>query len=483
MVQVGKALPTRLHLLDFAGDELYYSGHHIFIPNHALYLIVFNFIDAVEDKTKQLRRILFWLHSIFIHSKDKDTAVFLVGTHRDSTNPENRQEVAIYFDRELSEVSKFYDRLVVNSNNTHVFPVENDGPFDLDMKNLREKILDCIQTTNRSRKIIPIRYLHFYKFIKEVRNQNSKKGRVMRYRKVLKLACTTYDIRDEQDFRDMLTFFHDTGEIIHQVEDVILDPQVLITLLKHLMKPPPLAHQARNLKSSWKTLKENGIVDVRLLEHMGHSIGVSRKQVESLLTAYDLMCPLSNDMSFLVPSLLCNYDATKLNGWKSCSDDDVFYFDFNGFLPDIVFVRLLARCHTSSSGNHKVYADVAVFSFGKDTAIWYKLEVLHHLPEQNLIKVTVQKAHGCNSRGFVQWLLEQVEAIKQRDFQYLEYTFGVLCPKEEHTYFRKLHIINLPSGAMDDTLVPILCESRKGEIELFRTAKPSTSKDSKTQPS
>ena len=70
----------RFRIQDFAGDEEYYSYHHLFILDQAIFVIVFN---LTVDVCRLPPQLMFWLSSICAHSSANQLSVFLVGTHRD----------------------------------------------------------------------------------------------------------------------------------------------------------------------------------------------------------------------------------------------------------------------------------------------------------------------------------------------------------------------------------------------------------------
>ncbi|XP_033095529.1 uncharacterized protein LOC117100088 isoform X2 [Anneissia japonica] len=82
-------LDARLSLWDFAGQDMYYNTHHIFMPKQGVYLVVFNAVEAVMNPKKQIKRLHFWLQSVAVHADIKNVAVFLVGTRRESVGDTN----------------------------------------------------------------------------------------------------------------------------------------------------------------------------------------------------------------------------------------------------------------------------------------------------------------------------------------------------------------------------------------------------------
>ncbi|XP_070562248.1 uncharacterized protein [Ptychodera flava] len=498
-----KHLATRLSLWDFAGQELYYSTHHIFISTHSVYLMIFSLLDAVKNKEKQLERIVFWLNSICTHTDSQDTAIFVVGTHRNSINSNQRSEVIAYLTEKL-DVHRFRDRFVKNPDGLLVFAIENSVPLDEDSHNLQRCILKEIEDMMYVREEFPVPFMNFYKLINERKFQNGGKRAISLYDDVKVLVKHQFLV-EEIELRQMLCFFHKAGEIIYQPDDdhlskyVIFDPNVLVSLMTALITIPPAKLRPRHLANSWDMLDKRGLADTNLISHIAKSVCMSEKLALSLLLAYDLVCQILRESKedkelYMVPSILPAYETgspyDSMPRWHFFqNDDDVYYFDFGSFLPDVVFWRLLARCMKSptvfkSSLKRHIYRDVARFSF--DRHITYILQLVHNIPlEQNLIKVTVQKASGAHSKSLLRWLLEQLNIIRRRDFKFMEFTLGLLCPHKTHeeynnaSYLHIVELVNLDGKLYDNPKLELLCEGRRKTITPYPV---STSQLEETEP-
>ncbi|XP_070562805.1 uncharacterized protein [Ptychodera flava] len=496
-----KNLPTRLSLWDFAGDELYYSTHHVFLASHAVFLLVFNLKEAVQDRSKQLNRILFWLHSISIHAKDKDSVIFLVGTHRHSVTLSDQEDIDQYLFGNLYGI--FCDRLVVNSDRRLVFMVENSVCKDTEMLKIKELISYKVMEAEYIIREFPIKYLHFYKLILSKRKEGENRRfsqSISSYADVEDYVSNACGITNEDDFRELLSFFHRAGEIIYQPDDpvleqyVVFDPQLLVDIMKVLMNIPPRYKRSQKVAPYWLKLEQHGILHSSLVEHMMKPLNVPTHVIISLLAAYDLICPTfqkttkTKDELFSVPCLMPYY-SSMLQGdsgtaiedwWISSEDEEIYYFDFGYWRPDAVFSRLLARClNEDQLGGQlrmrQVFYDVAKFTV--DSEILVKLEILHRIPEQNLIKVTVQRPRDADSRMCITKVINHVEAIRRRDFKHLEYKFGILCPVTNHRdpeLQGKLHVVKLASQ-LDCRLQEagpfnFLCEGQNQMVEVFRSS-------------
>ncbi|XP_070562804.1 uncharacterized protein [Ptychodera flava] len=493
-------LPTRLSLWDFAGDDLYYCTHHVFLASHAIYLLVFNLKEATQDKYKQLNRILFWFNSISIHAKDKDSVIFLVGTHRDSVGLSDQEDIDQYLSEKL--YANFCDRLKVNPNRRLVFMVENSVVNDTEMSRMKTLISSIIHEAEYMTREYPIKYLNFYKLILNKRNKDKSRYLsqiISSYTDVGQDASKKCGITSEDGIQDLLSFFHRAGEIIYQPDDpvleqyVVFDPQLLVDIMKVLMNIPPRDKRSQKVSPYWLKLEQHGVLHSSLIKHIIKPFNVPMNVIISLLTAYDLICPIlqqpteTTDKLFSVPCLMPHYsimkegdsDTVLEDWWISSEDEETYYFDFGYLRPDAVFSRLLARCLNEDqvrdqSRKREVFRDVGKFIV--DSELLVKLELKHHLPQQNLIKVTVQRPIGTDSRKCITWLIDHVKTIRRRDFKYLKFKFGVLCPNQHHTYSeneRKLHIVELasqPDCKLRETgSFNFLCESQNYVMEVFKS--------------
>ena len=82
----------KLKIFDFAGDKEYYAYHHMFLRSDAIYIIVFNMFEFVEERLQWtfllgIQRLKFWFESVCSHVPRK-APIFLVGTHRGTMRPE-----------------------------------------------------------------------------------------------------------------------------------------------------------------------------------------------------------------------------------------------------------------------------------------------------------------------------------------------------------------------------------------------------------
>ncbi|XP_030849100.1 uncharacterized protein LOC100893223 [Strongylocentrotus purpuratus] len=130
----GRGEGVSLSIWDFAGHDIYYSTHQVFLTWRAIYVIVFDLSRSLDsavppesrDKNYEMVKggakseltclefINFWLYSIYAHAvapssvinnntsktAQKSPPIFIVGTHRDSVKgdaQEKREKIGSAF--------------------------------------------------------------------------------------------------------------------------------------------------------------------------------------------------------------------------------------------------------------------------------------------------------------------------------------------------------------------------------------------------
>ncbi|PFX11464.1 putative serine/threonine-protein kinase roco5, partial [Stylophora pistillata] len=163
----------KLKVLDFAGDKEYYAYHHMFLRSQAIYLIVFNMTDFVENDSKDLctERLQFWIESVCSHVPPK-TPIILVGTHRNQMDKECMQTLNGHFKKIIW--TSYCDELIVNEDEDLIFfPVENSkGENDVGVQKLQIKIMEvakeCKPTTDHN---IPLSWIRIQDAIIQLRQK------------------------------------------------------------------------------------------------------------------------------------------------------------------------------------------------------------------------------------------------------------------------------------------------------------------------
>ncbi|CAH1249274.1 Hypp8569 [Branchiostoma lanceolatum] len=275
-------VPVKLTLMDFAGDEDFYSMHHFFMAREAVYIVVFSLAEAARGPHNTFRRLLFWLDSIDAHSDDRDSLVFLVGTHRDSVTSSQRQDVATFLRTHLYTETKYSARLVVNTRETPYFPVENSASLqDPDFARLRKVMWEKMKQVAYMKRECPIKWQRFSDVIDTLRS--NKDPHVVPYHDLLDRVRKEGILDDEDDFRRMLSFFDRSGQVIHRLVDA----------MKSITTLPRLCGELPTYRERYALLTAKGILDGDFLTEVLNEVKPDHAEVlTTLLVSHDFLCPL-----------------------------------------------------------------------------------------------------------------------------------------------------------------------------------------------
>ncbi|XP_038049629.1 uncharacterized protein LOC119723151 [Patiria miniata] len=513
-------LETKLSLWDFAGDTLYHCTHHVFMPDRALYVIVFNLHAAVSDEDGQLQKLLFWLHSVCAHARHPDAVIIIVGTHKASVPEAHRLRFTEELHRRIT--SPFCHRLVLNPlDDKPLFLVENSQPVDDDFKQLRAEIFRRVESAEYAQERYPIKYLHFYREIQNRRKlaETECAACVMSLDQIRDTARDTCDVTSQDDLKNMLRFFGEAGEIIHKDDDdilrqhVVLDPQFLVDVMKKLVRIPRGCKRSHRFAVNWRDYESSGIINEGLLQHIYGDMLHLVPLLTKLLQAYDLMCPVASvfnpncsQKSFLVPAMLPPYRGELVEFWNPQSNEEAFYFDFGFFDPSTVYYRLLTRCLTracfdqkpSPSSRPLIFADRSRFHIGANFILKLQLERSCH---RMLLSVTILAFEPkMPSTQLLKELFDYVGSITNRDYPQLCFEFGPRCPfcaREVHSGNSsedlskdtrgnnnsdqtKFHVLKMAGHDQPfpiESPVPLFCGQQRYELKL-PTSNPSEANSS-----
>ncbi|XP_072033666.1 uncharacterized protein [Amphiura filiformis] len=248
-------MPLNLSLWDFAGQDLYYNTHHTFMSAHAVYIIVFDLVKFQIDRCRQTNRINFWMDSVRQHS---NSSIFLVGTHRDCVD-----------DRTLSAAQHHLKDLFRTTNLVYnkqlcFFAVDNTKSSDQmndDVDILRAKIHEEALKVKHLSEEYPIKWREFNEFINDSRSTSAAHMPFITVSELLQVV-NKYHIKDMKELLNMLTFFHDNGDVIYDSVDcvlrqfVILNPQVMIDIMQALVVVPEFPEM--KFRSAWQYFERTG---------------------------------------------------------------------------------------------------------------------------------------------------------------------------------------------------------------------------------
>ncbi|KAL4233606.1 hypothetical protein ACF0H5_008287 [Mactra antiquata] len=469
---------------DFAGHPLYHSVHHIYMMGHCVYIICFNFVEAKRNFRVAFAEILYWLQAIFVHDRYPSVRAFIVGTHRDdkSLSKEDLEDVCQSI---MNQLPRQFHNMVVWNEDRPVFMVENSlrNESDPDHEILRSRM---VELANGSMKpTYPIKYLYFYRVINECRDTNKL---ILTLDEIEALSESKECVLDKPgELEDMLTYFHENGEIIYNSYDnnqnqlVVLDPKALVNIIVSLVRPPPRSERRAEFMHAWHTVAELGIASKRLLYHIIEqsslvSEEVSTKVVIQLLEYLDLVCKLDlgidgrdalGEKCYLIAPLLKDTLPYPQNYFEDLDSDTIVYIDFGPVVPKFVFTRLACQCTSEShieigtdgSFHLNVSTSKALFTYRDSHS--FKLE-LSELSEnksaaQQLLKIVVRGMDQQGCLSLTRKICQKVCNIVERDFRKCRYKIGVMCPfngPHDFCQYGEQHIFSLyenikPDGPMN----------------------------------
>ncbi|XP_063960570.1 uncharacterized protein LOC129267982 [Lytechinus pictus] len=269
----GKDDGVSLSIWDFAGHDIYYTTHQVFLTWRAIYVVVFDLsrsLDSVVPPESRddyyemakggakaeltcLEFINFWLCSIFAHAvapssvvdknasktSQKSPPIFIVGTHRASVTgdaKEKNKKIDAAFEKIRKTIKK-------KPFECHVVPkyyaIENSlEDKDEELIALRRHIEKVAMDEPYMGEEIPLRWLLFEEAL------GADKINYMSLDQTKELTRPV-GMESERELLTMLTFYHDLGYIVYYggIDDqesvlrdiVILNPQWLIDVFKQVI--------------------------------------------------------------------------------------------------------------------------------------------------------------------------------------------------------------------------------------------------------
>ena len=223
-------LPIKLSLWDFAGQEFYYNTHHTFMAPDAVYIIVFDLFKFKQEglRANEFSRIKFWMNSVHVHA---NSPIFSIGTHLDCVESKDLMQTSEYLHVNLlSHDYPFLQKLVFNKNVPY-FAIDNSGTLTKssglqdDTAILRDTIRKETEKAKTMKQEYPIRWRRFLDFVQEKHESSSPSSTLHEPFVSLSNLNNVIDeckFPDMKEVKEMLDFFHDSGDIIYDSVDSIL---------------------------------------------------------------------------------------------------------------------------------------------------------------------------------------------------------------------------------------------------------------------
>ncbi|XP_033120735.1 uncharacterized protein LOC117119863 [Anneissia japonica] len=274
------------YIWDFAGQQLYYITHRIFLTSKAVYLIVFNLMEKMHAKGKcsdspkagdvmtcnmtNIEIIIYWMRLIYTYAVPVDSEeskevkkpqIVLVGTHSESlSQKEIEEQFGIIFERIKGTP---YESHVKRT----IYAIDNKFASQSEVVDELKRVVDGFLTTMHE--TIPLRWLKFQQILQEIGRTTMCKT----YDEVCKVAheCEIYK---KDSIRTLLNYLHDLGIILffenHKLlkHTVITNPRKLIDFLRKIITVVKPVDKWATMMPLWNKLDNKGILEEKLAEHL-----------------------------------------------------------------------------------------------------------------------------------------------------------------------------------------------------------------------
>jgi GTPase SAR1 family protein len=384
---------------DFAGQQIYYSVHSLFITG-GVYIIVFSMKEAQESSATFLEYLAFWMNSVHAHTSDAtDYHILIVGTHRD-----------VIFERkhhfEISELIRSAFGGCEFWAQVHEAPVEeNSDQQSLCFFPIDNTLESQVRTSDKSRAALhgaintlgqqlvdsknneyPLRWLHILDELhqKAANGTNfmlkSKSGLAQvagSRNNMLQTVVKKHGAgRTPQEYATLCTFLSEVGSFLTFNELLIIKPQWIADILFAVVTRPEFQastmSENSHLQQQWVQFKRFAVLTDELLALLWSRFNESPPLLIDIMLNYDLMFELPSgggsdfftSRRFLVPAML--RDASEFAGvvdiefppesWLVSGSEPACFLVFEqgtpegnrgrglGFIPEGLWFALLVKC-------------------------------------------------------------------------------------------------------------------------------------------
>jgi hypothetical protein len=337
----------KIKLMDFGGQQAFYSLHHLYLTRHGVYLLVFNMewlvghrafgnttsSDGGSKRDSSLGYLSFWLNSIYLHAKSPDGSVapvLLIGTHKDLiSSPADHEAIsACIYDK--FKTSPAFGSVVPFKQGTAAsglgllwfFPVDNtnvdaDASIDFIKLTIHQKLLH----EDYLKRPVPLPWLQLFDAVQSTKQLHMRISQVEAVAERFGFPLSQVSL--EAEVASMLKFFTESGLLMHHDCPSLRDIVVLdvmqclvapasVVMCQHDIHMLQVHEKARSMHNdSYLLLTTEGVLSDTLLDVLWSSCLDIKREIIELMMFYGLMVPmLENDgaghssSQYLVPSLL-----------------------------------------------------------------------------------------------------------------------------------------------------------------------------------
>jgi GTPase SAR1 family protein len=448
----GQSEPLRIKLIDFGGQESFYSLHQLYVTRESVYLVVFNMQWMIGDestaKTKKrcLNYLSFWLNSIYLHARahsaelDGSVApIILVGTHKDIIDsPQHHEEISRMLQDEFRS-SPVFDFIVLFKEHMigplRFFPVDNrrkqsmhDGVDDVIIQ-IQSGILKALEKEDYLKRKVPRSWLRSFDALMVAMQANQAYLPLSSVQEIAR-ECglpSTRNLTLQDEVHFMLKYFNGVGLLMYHDSPKLRDI-VVLDVVRCLVDPASIImcqhgiHESqldvyvdakKFSKDFYDELISDGRVHMTLLPILWRNCHEIVDEVCALMVHYGLMVPILQDSSashsacsFLVPSLLPKQPARgvtsqvrshfyfalgsrrKVSTWQDWNTISARHFCSHGFSPNGLFGRFTGKIISECQRTYSFFGSKC--SRTETTTFFGKHEfTIRDLKELNMIQVLV----------------------------------------------------------------------------------------------
>ena len=364
-----------LTVLDYAGQNVFYVTHHLFMSKTGFMYVVFDACQPMDGKTpSQFRsedgqivhiplfddetnfdRLEEWVSGVHIMEGDQSRRImiseevgirspvmFLVGTHFDKLKEQpGMMEKQDAFIRKKLEGTVLAEHIVWASKDMMCFYVDNtvtdpdSGVVDPQVTLLRQKTEEVAHKVAQHHRL-PISWLKYEQNVRELKVSYPTK-RTTTVDELLQLAMKAAGIKDREELLVLLRYLSSRAVLMYHPkalksgdeEEVVLDVEWFVSQLQKVITIHMEGDVPPMLSNDVKRSKEKGIMTMSLVRHLLSDAGSAQRLIVSLMSHYDLLCeyPVIDDKNLKTASDCHDFLNLEKEGEgqsHSEEEDDVF---------------------------------------------------------------------------------------------------------------------------------------------------------------
>ncbi|OWF38143.1 uncharacterized protein LOC110466634 [Mizuhopecten yessoensis] len=237
-----------ISLFDFAGEQIYYATHQIFLAPECVFILVVDLSEVEKGHDSVIDEARFWLASILDYSairKDEGNGmvfqcppVVLVGTHKDKLPFKTDREKEAFGLKTLQDVLSVPELDCLGKANFAGVCVIDNTIIDPAMADLKTAVIDAAKSQEKWERPIPTKWLSFEN---EVMKLKAKGEKILDFDLLRKLnAAIECPLESDAEIIAFLKYLHAEGLVLFFEGEsltnlVIIDLQWAINAFKHII--------------------------------------------------------------------------------------------------------------------------------------------------------------------------------------------------------------------------------------------------------